>query len=223
MTRPGLVVDSHRRPLSWVIVAASFLAYLGLLGAVGMAGLHLDVPLPWWLAQTVPPLLYALLVFVVVRPRSATSLCGGALLLWAVHLLLGMLTEPVLAVLGEHGPSGITWSFPPAPLPELLWVPVLLLPLRDLLKGGPVSRSANTHPAAGRRPVPSPKTPPFPALAGRTLVEKPVDASVPVGKPMFDKPPDIIGIPVGVIEPTITIVGDASTTASSSTSPRCSS
>ena len=67
MTRPGLVVDSHRRPLSWVIVAASFLAYLGLLVAVGIAGLHVAVPLPWWLAQTAPPLLYALLVLVVVR------------------------------------------------------------------------------------------------------------------------------------------------------------
>ena len=117
MTRPGLVVDSHRRPLFWVIAAASFLAYLGLVVAVSMAGFHLDVPLPWWLAQTAPPLLYALLVFVVVRPRSATSLCGGTLLLWAVHLLLGMLTEPVLAMLGEHGPSGAMWSFPPAPLP----------------------------------------------------------------------------------------------------------
>ena len=146
MTRPGLVVDSHRRPLSWVIVAASFLAYLGLLVAVSMAGLHLDVPLPWWLAQTAPPVLYALLVLVVVRPRSATSLCGGTLLLWAVHLLLGMLTEPVLAMLGSHGSSGTTWSFPPAPLPELLWVPVLLVPLRDLLRGGPVSRSASPSP-----------------------------------------------------------------------------
>ena len=191
MTRPGSVVDSHRRPLSWVIVAASFLVYLALLVAVGMAGLHLDVPLPWWLAQTVPPLLYALLVFVVVRPRSATSLCGGALLLWAVHLLLGMLTEPVLALLGSPGASGTTWSFPPAPLPELLWVPVLLVPLRDLLRGGPVSRSANPQAAAGRRPVPSSRTPPFsaPVPTGRTPVEKPANASVTVGKPLFDKPP----------------------------------
>jgi hypothetical protein len=190
MTRSGLVVDSHRRPLSWVIVAASFLAYLGLLVAVGMAGLRLDVPLPWWLAQTAPPLLYALLILVVVRPPSATSLCGGALLLWAVHLLLGMLTEPVLALFAEHGLSGTTWSFPPAPLPELLWVPVLLVPLRDLLRGAP-------QPAAGRRPVPSPRTPPFPAPAGRTLVEKPVDASVTVGKPMFDKPPVAPKRPLG--------------------------
>lgn len=184
MTSPGLVVDSHRRPLSWVIVAASFLVYVGLLVAVGMAGLLLDVPLPWWLAQTAPPVLYAVLVFVVVRPRSATSLCGGALLLWAVHLLLGMLTEPFLALLGSPRASGTTWSFPPAPLPELLWVPVLLVPLRDLLRGGPVSRSA-----AGRRPVPAPRTPPFstPVPAGRIPVERPVGASV--GKPLFDKPP----------------------------------
>lgn len=201
MTRPGLVVDSHRRPLSWVIVAASFLAYLGLLVAMSMAGLLLDVPLPWWLAQTAPPLLYALLVLVVVRPRSATSLCGGALLLWAVHLLLGMLTKPILALLDSPGASGTTWSFPPAPLPELLWVPVLLIPLRDLLRGGPVSRSANPQPAAGRRPVPERRTPPFsapvPVPAGRTPVAKPVDASVTVGKALFDKPPMAPTRPLG--------------------------
>jgi hypothetical protein len=197
MTRPGLVVDSHRRPMSWVIVAVSFLAYLGLLVAVGMAGLHLDVPLPWWLAQTAPPLLYALLVLVVVRPRSATSLCGGALLLWAVHLLLGMLTEPVLALLGDQGHSGTTWMFPPAPLPELLWVPVLLVPLRDLLRGAPLSRSANPQRAGGRQPVPSTRTPPFPAPAGRSPVERPVDTSATVGKPMFDKPPMAPTRPLG--------------------------
>ena len=67
-------MDSHRRPLSWVIVVASFLVYVGLLVAVGKAGLLLDVPLPWWLAQTAPHALYAVLVFVVVRPRSATSM-----------------------------------------------------------------------------------------------------------------------------------------------------
>ena len=191
MTRPGLVVDSHHRPLFWVIAAASFLAYLGLLVAVSTAGLHLDVPLPWWLAQTAPPLLYALLVLVVVRPRSATSLSGATLLLWTVHLLLGMLTEPVLALLGGHGPSGTIWLFPPAPLPELLWVPVLLVPLRDLLRGGPASRSASSQPAAGRRSMPSPRTPPFsaPGPTGRMPVEKPVNTSVTVGKPVFDKPP----------------------------------
>lgn len=191
MTRPGVVVESHRRPLSWVIVAASLLVYLGLLVALGKAGLLLTVPLPWWVVQIAPPLLYAVLVFVVVRPRSATSLCGGALLLWAVHLLLGMLTEPIVALLGEHGASATAWSFPPAPLPELLWVPVLLIPLRDLLKGGPASRSANPQPAAGRRPVPSLRTPPFsaPVPASRTPVEKPVEASAAGGKPLFEKPP----------------------------------
>jgi hypothetical protein len=187
--------------LSWVIVAASLVAYLGLLVAVGMTGLLLDVPLPWWVAQTAPPSLYALLVLVVVHPRSATSLCGGALLLWAVHLLLGMLTEPILALLDSPGASGTTWSFPPAPLPELLWVPVLLVPLRDLLRGGPVSRSAHPQPAAGRRPVPDRRTPLFSALAplpaGRTPVEKPVDVSVTVGKPLFDKPPTVPTRPLG--------------------------
>ena len=189
MTRPGLVVDSHRRPLSWVIVAASLLGYLGLLVAVAMVGLLLDVARPWWLVQAAPPLLYALLVFVVVRPRSTMSLCGGALLLWAVHLLLGMLTEPILALLYSSRASGAMWSFPPAPLPELLWVPVLLVPLRDLLRGGPASRSAHPQPAAGRRPALERRTPPFSAPNGNTPVEQPVDASVVARKPPFDKPP----------------------------------
>ena len=157
MTRPGLVVDSHRRPLSWVIVAASLVAYLGLLVAVGMTGLLLDVPLPWWVAQTAPPLLYALLVLVVVRPRSATSLCGGALLLWAVHLLLGMLTEPMLALLDSPGASGMTWSFPPAPLPGA-----------PLGAGAPRSPSRPAERWAGEPIGPSPACGRSPTGAGAT-------------------------------------------------------
>src|SRR5262245_42445092 len=152
MTRSGSLA-SHQRPMSWVIVSASLVAYLGLLVAVGMTGLLLEVPLPWWAAQATPPLLYALLVLAFVRPRSATSICGGALLLWAVHLLLGMLTQPLLALLDSPGVAGSTWSFPPAPLPEILWVPVLLVPLRDLLRGVPPSRRAQPQPTGGRRPV----------------------------------------------------------------------
>jgi hypothetical protein len=190
MTRSGLAVDSQRRPLSWAIVAATFLAYLGLLVVAGMAGLPLNVPLPWWVAQLAPPLLYAVLVFVVTRPRSATSLCGGALLLWAVHLLLGMLTAPIVALLASSGGSATTWSFPPAPLPQLLWVPVLLVPLRDLLKGRPVRRSADSAAAAARRSVPATRTPPLsaPTPAGRVPVEHAASVSVTPGKALFGKP-----------------------------------
>jgi hypothetical protein len=74
----------HRRAMPWLIVAATFIGYLGLLVAIGTTGILLDVPLPWWIAQTAPPALYALLVLCVVRPTSAVSLAGGALLLWAV-------------------------------------------------------------------------------------------------------------------------------------------
>ncbi len=54
MTRPGSIVESHKRPMSWLIVAGSFVAYVGLVFAVGTTGLLVDLPLPWWVTQTVP-------------------------------------------------------------------------------------------------------------------------------------------------------------------------
>lgn len=181
----------HQRAMPWLIVAATFIGYLGLLVAIGTTGILLDVPLPWWIAQTAPPALYLLLVLGIVRPSSAVSLAGGALLLWAVHLLLGMLTEPILFVLGSPGVPSLTWAFPPSPLPELLWVPFLLLPLRDLLRGVPARATAVPRPAQNRQPVPERRTPSFspPSPAARPI-EKPVEVTPQAPpRPVMEKTP----------------------------------
>jgi hypothetical protein len=191
MTRSGSLA-SHQRPVSWVIVAASLVAYLGLLAAVGMTGLLLEIPLPWWVAQAAPPLFYALLVLAFVRPRSTTSICGGALLLWAVHLLLGMLTQPLLALVGSPGATGSTWSFPPAPLPEILWVPVLLVPLRDLLRGMPPSRPAHPQSSGGRRSVTDQRaastSAAAPVLSSRPSAAGHIEAALPPARTPLEKP-----------------------------------
>ena len=210
MTRSSSLAASHQRPMSWVIVAASLVAYLGVLVAVGMTGLLLEVPLPWWVVQVSPPLFYGFLVLAFVRPRSATSICGGALLLWAVHLLLGMLTQPLLALLDSPGATGSRWSFPPAPLPEILWVPVLLVPLRDLLRGVPSGRPASPRPTGARRPVTDQRaasTPPMvPVPSSRPSAAGPAEAATPLGRPALEKPRTPQARPSGATAVTATTV-----------------
>ena len=146
MTRPGLVVDSHRRPLSWVIVAASSWWYVGLLVAVGMAGLHLDVPLPWWVAQAAPPVALR-----APRPRRGPSAIGDV----AVRRRASAVGRPPARRHAHRarsrlarcaGGAGGEVVVSAGAVAQLLWVPVLLVPLRDLLRGGPVSRSAILSP-----------------------------------------------------------------------------
>ena len=168
-------------PLSWVVVAASFVAYVGLVFALGMTGVLPELPLPWWIAQAVPPIVYTLAIALVVRPPSATGFLGGVLLLWAVHLLLGMLTEPIFALIGAPGASGMSWAFPPSPLPQLLWVPVLLLPLRQVLRAADSGTPVSGSPAApNRRPLPERRPAVFsaPTPPVRPSAEKPVEPAV---------------------------------------------
>jgi len=169
MTR---AVSSARSPLAWLIAMGGFIAYLGLVFVLSPARLSPEVSLPWWVAQTAPPVLYALLVFAVARPRSGRYLVGGTLLLWAVHLLVGVATEVLAGAFQAPGGPGAVWAFPPPPMSGLLWVPLLLVPLRDALRGDsrarrpsaaarvqgrpPVLRpapAASTSPATGRAPV----------------------------------------------------------------------
>ena len=53
---------------SWLIVAAGFVAYLALVFALGVTRITLDVPLPWWAAQVVPPVLYTLHGYIAMDP-----------------------------------------------------------------------------------------------------------------------------------------------------------
>jgi hypothetical protein len=92
--------------------------------------------LPWWIAQAVPPIVYALLIRVCVRPVPVSRWLVGAGLLWAIHVLLGVLTAGVVASIGAWSVDlSAVEAFPPPLVPEILWVPLLLIPLRDSMAG----------------------------------------------------------------------------------------
>src|SRR5262245_5307032 len=181
MTRSASTVASHKRASSWLIVVGSFVAYLGLVVALGLAGTFPDVPLPWWAAQVVPPAIYAALVFVVVRPRSALALASGVVLLWVAHMLVGALTLGALAVLSGTYIAGLESTFPPPPLPELFWVSVLLVPLRDVLKGDAIPEPGRPMPAANRRPAIDRRAPGAPAA-------RPAATPAPAVRPPMERP-----------------------------------
>ncbi|HEV8437031.1 MAG TPA: hypothetical protein VGT40_02960 [Methylomirabilota bacterium] len=126
VVRPGARGRSRPKRAGWLVAAGGLLVYAGLVSGAVLAGIRLDMGLPWWVAQPVAPVICGALVWLGVRRLSWERWFGATLVLWAVHLALGALTQ------AATGQSSI---FPPPPLPALLWVPLLLLPLQDVLAG----------------------------------------------------------------------------------------
>ena len=157
--------QSYRRLSSWLVVAGTLVVYAGLVGALGLFGVSLELPLPSWATQAIAPLLYAALVVLVARPRSPQVIGGGVALLWGAHLIVGALTLGALAVLEGRPIMEEATTFPPPLLPSVLWVPTLLVPLKDWLRGrsrpavrpmpAPSRRPAGEH----RAPAPAPQPP----------------------------------------------------------------
>ena len=146
MTRPGSVVDSHRRPLSWV-------SWRRASSRTWAWWLRWDWPdLTWtcrfrggWCRPRRPCSTRSSSSSWCVRDRlrhcaAARFCCGPSICSSACS------PSPSSRCSMSQGTSEDEWSFPPAPLPELLWVPGHLVPLRDLLRCG--QRAV--------RPIPSP-------------------------------------------------------------------
>ncbi len=137
MMRPRRPVSSVRQPSAWLIAGGGLALYGALVFALVVAGAWPSLPLPWWVAQAVPPIVYGILVRLCVRRVSASRWIGATLFLWAVHVVLGVLTGAAVARFGSSAVDlGGAGAFPPPPLPELFWVPLLLVPLRDSIGGG---------------------------------------------------------------------------------------
>src|SRR5262249_53836483 len=99
---------------------------------------------PSWLAVVVPPIVYACLVFVAVRHVSALPWGGATVFLCLVHVIAGVLYGAVVSAgAGRVAGAQATAVLPPALLPALLWVPLLLVPMRDPLARG--SRRSRGH------------------------------------------------------------------------------
>ena len=129
-------VSTARRPFAWFVVAAGLVLYGVAVVVLTFARVSPTLLLPWWLAQAAPPIVYAVLIRACVRPVSVSRWVAATGLLWAVHVLLGVLTAGVVASLGAWSVDfSVVEAFPPPLIPELLWVPLLLLPLRDPIAG----------------------------------------------------------------------------------------
>src|SRR5262245_28042609 len=113
--RPGQVS-------AWLIVAAGFAIYALLVLALGIAGITPILPLPWWVAQAVPPVLYAILVRLFIRHVSVLRWMLATLALWAAHVLLGAVTSVLVSVVGPSLEIRPVEAFPPPILPEILLV-----------------------------------------------------------------------------------------------------
>jgi hypothetical protein len=153
--RARRAVSSVRQVSAWLIVAAGLALYGALVSVLGMARISPNLPLPWWAVQAVPPILYAMVIRVCVRRVSILRWIAATLCLWGVHVFLGVLTD---ALVSDRGYLAIDFAtvdaFIPPALPAILWVPLLLLPFRDVIGGRPPASSR--RPAAQRQATPAP-------------------------------------------------------------------
>jgi hypothetical protein len=173
-----------RRASGWLIVAAGLAGYIGLVLAVPGDRMQPASLLPWWIAQAVPPILYGALTLFCGRRLSAMRWLVLSLLLWTVHIALGFVTQLVT------DPSRL---FPPPPVPAILWVPLLLFPLRDVFCGG------STAPGARARSANLRVTPVASARPGAVTPIK-VTATVIGTRETSSPPRETVAAPVQVVE-----------------------
>jgi hypothetical protein len=174
MMRHGLGVSSVRNRYSWLIVAAGLVLSVALVLALAVASLWPSMTLPWWLTLAAPPILYGFLIRLSVPRVSGPRWIGATALFWAVHALAGVLTGAAVASFHPSAVGQVSIiTFPPSLLPQLLWVPLLLIPLRDVLDGA-LRRSRGPQ-----TPVELSMVPEFedieadPALMGTTIDPEP--------------------------------------------------
>jgi len=136
MMRSRGTVSSVRQPSAWLIAGGGLALYGALVFALVVVGAWPRLPLPWWVAQAAPPIVYGVLVRLCVRRVPASRWIAATVSLWVIHVALGVLTGAAAARFGSSAVDfGGAGAFPP-PLPALFWVPLLLVPLRDAIGGG---------------------------------------------------------------------------------------
>ncbi len=128
-------VSRARQPSAWLIVAGGLALYGALVLVLLMANVWPGPPPPWWLTRAVPVVAYGALVRLCMRRFSTPRWIIATFALWAVHLLLGALTGAAAASWAPPTDPAPTGTLALLPLLPILWVPLLLIPLRDLLTG----------------------------------------------------------------------------------------
>jgi hypothetical protein len=189
-------VSSVHQVSAWLIVAAGLPLYGALVLVLGMIRVSPSLSLPWWVGQAVPPILYAIIVRLTIRRVSVIRWVVATLCLWGVHGVLGMLTAAALTRMGplpfDMATSG---PFPPLAVPGIFWVPLLLVPFRDLVGGHPpapprrrtaVRQSDGVH--HDGTTTPAQVAPPAMAQSGMSPKPRKPGPGATTSRPLADKP-----------------------------------
>lgn len=129
-------MDSVKQPFRWLLAAAGVVVHVWAPTLVAREDLARAADVPAALPLVVPPLLYGLVLASLPRVSFAGRL-AGTVALYLVHDLLSRLTPGIFALM-ELDPSTLAegralWAFPAAAMFQLLSVPFVMLPFRDLL------------------------------------------------------------------------------------------
>jgi len=175
MIRRALRVSSAARPSSWLCVASGLALSFVFIWMCPALWRGLETFLPWWLAQALPPVLYGLLTRVSARRAPWPRLLGATALLWAAHLVAGALIGAAMPSAADA--AGTARLFVPV-FPQLLWVPLLLIPLHDVIADD--RRRAGGMNRARTRVPNSPAT--TPSVSGAATPVSPAVGTPPPGE-----------------------------------------
>lgn len=142
----------------------------------------MDLPIafsvPLWVGVAGPPLLYGIVLLCLLRQWTVERLVGGTVLLSAVHVGLGVAAGAVYATL-KPGPydsalSEALLEFFHAPVLQLTWLPLMVLPVLVVLRAPRRSRrrrvARGTRYASFRRQPAPVLQPAFAGVGGEPTV-----------------------------------------------------
>ncbi|HWC03131.1 MAG TPA: hypothetical protein VHF87_10180 [Methylomirabilota bacterium] len=169
---------AHRRALSQPRTRGVGLLVAGVLALDAAAALTLEgrafpmgVVVPEAVLLAAPLLVYGILAFLLLRTRPLGLRFAALAVLLGIHAgLVALHTVAYIGLWSLPAPAALRlahrWS-PLIPLLQLVWVPLLALPLRALVNRRPPARSYRRGPAPGRGDAQAPRSP----HAGRARVE----------------------------------------------------
>ena len=162
---------------------------------------------PWWVGVAGPPLLYAVLLLALLRRRTPERILVGAALLVLAHAGLAVAAGAAFAAFRQepfqHGLFDALRTFVQVPLLQLTWLPLMIVPVRWVLRPPRWARRrrATVKTGGAGRPRPAPTATPAPAPAAAPAPHLTfVDSSSPR---QASQPPVAAASARGIIDPPI--------------------
>ena len=128
------------------LCAGVFTVYALVMGSLFAIRAGVTVELPWWVAIAAPVALYAALAGTALPRVSGAVRAGAFVALCAAHIVVAGVTAVLVAAVSDlpvaEALAAASLSFLPAPVLQLLAVPLMLWPLRALVRTQPRSTGA---------------------------------------------------------------------------------